>query len=73
MQSLETEQILMQNVSPVEFPVPDTEEVEEREDVEDAGTMWKNSTTLLAGSDSHLFILAEAFIQSALLVNQNLT
>lgn len=48
LQSLETEQILMQNVNPEESSVPDSEEVEEWEDVEDAGTLLTYSTTLLA-------------------------
>lgn len=39
MQSLETERILMQNVSPAESPVPNSEEVEESEDIQDAGTL----------------------------------
>lgn len=38
----------MQNVSPVESPVPDSEEAEESEDIEDAGTLLTYSTTLLA-------------------------
>lgn len=71
MQSLETEGILMQNVSPVDSPVPDSEEVEESEDVEDAGTLIISSSTLSAGSHLHFFILADAFIQSDLRVRQN--
>ncbi|GAA6110924.1 uncharacterized protein si:ch211-51h4.2 isoform X1 [Tachysurus ichikawai] len=43
--SLETEGILMQNVSPVESPVLDSEEVEESEDVEDA-VLQKDASSL---------------------------
>lgn len=38
MQPLEPERILMQNVSPLESPVSDNEDIEEMEDIEDAGT-----------------------------------
>ncbi|XP_058257565.1 uncharacterized protein si:ch211-51h4.2 isoform X3 [Hemibagrus wyckioides] len=64
--SLETEGILMQNVSPVDFPVPDSEEVEESEDVEDAdaGLLQKDNTILKLQEDLHpnLHVLGVLFL-----------
>ncbi|XP_060720767.1 uncharacterized protein si:ch211-51h4.2 [Tachysurus vachellii] len=64
--SLETEGILMQNVSPVESPVLDSEEVEESEDVEDAdaGLLQKDNTILKLQEELHpnLHVLGVLFL-----------
>ncbi|XP_027025485.2 uncharacterized protein si:ch211-51h4.2 isoform X2 [Tachysurus fulvidraco] len=64
--SLETEGILMQNVSPVESPVLNSEEVEESEDVEDAdaGLLQKDNTILKLQEKLHpnLHVLGVLFL-----------
>lgn len=46
----------MQNMNLEESSVPDSDELEVCEDVENAGTFLTYSTTLLAWSHLHLFI-----------------